>query len=49
MIKKGMYYFKEDTFILENIEDKTSDFRVSIKIDKIKELLKSIFQRKIEA
>lgn len=48
MIKKGMYYYKEDAFILENIEDKASDFRVSIKIDKIKELLKQIFTNEIE-
>jgi len=48
MIKKGMYYYKEDSFVLENIEDKTSDFRVSISIDKIKSLLQNILETKIK-
>ena len=48
MIKKGMYYYKEDTFVLENIENKTSDFKVSIKLDKIKYFLKSILEKKLE-
>lgn len=48
MIKKGMYYYKEDTFVLENIENKTSDFKVSIKLDKITEFLKNILEPKLE-
>ena len=44
MIKKGMYYYKEDAFILEN---KDNDFRVSINLEKIKEFLKSILETKL--
>lgn len=44
MIKNGMYYYKEDTFILENIENKTSDFKISTKTDKIKLFLKNILE-----
>ena len=44
MIKKGMYYYKEDTFILEN---KDNDFRVSINLEKIQEFLKSILETKL--
>ena len=43
-----MYYYKEDSFVLENIEDKTSDFRVSISIDKIKSLLQNILETNIK-
>lgn len=42
MIKKGMYYYQEDTFILENIENKTSDFKVSINTNNIKRFLTGI-------
>lgn len=42
MIKKGMYYTKEDTFILEMIENKTSDFKISISSEGIKGFLKEI-------
>ena len=49
MIKKGMYYYKEDDFVLEYIEDKISDFRISIKTDKLKEFLKSVFRNEINA
>jgi len=48
MIKKGMYYYKEDTFVLENIQNKTSDFKISIKIEKMKEFLKSILAINLE-
>ena len=48
MIRQGMYYNKEDNFILENIKDNVSDFRVNIKIDKIKDLLKSILESKLK-
>lgn len=44
MIKKGMYYYKEDAFILENND---SDFRVSINLEKIKEFLKCILETKL--
>ena len=47
MIKKGMYYYKEDTFILENIENKTSDFKVSITNDRIKNFLAGILEATI--
>lgn len=49
IIKKGMYYYKDDTLILEHIEDQNSDFRVSIKIDKIKKLLTDIYTKEIKA
>lgn len=48
MIKNGMYYYKEDTFVLENIKDNTSDFKVSIKIEKIKEFLQTILEATIQ-
>lgn len=41
---KGMYYFQEDKFILENIENATSDFKISIEIDKMLEFLKENLQ-----
>lgn len=44
MIKNGMYYYKEDTFILENIENKSSDFKISTKTDKIELFLKNILE-----
>jgi len=47
MIKKGMYYYKEDTFILENIENKISDFKVSINTDRIKRFLTDILEATI--
>ena len=34
MVKKGMYYFLEDKFILENIDNNISDFKISVEIDK---------------
>lgn len=40
MITKGMYYYKDDRFVLENIENNTSDFKISIKMDRMLEFLK---------
>ena len=48
MITKGMYYFRDDSFVLENIENKTSDFKVSIKIDELKEFIKQIIEKKLK-
>lgn len=48
MITKGMYYFNEDTFILENIENKTSDFKISTKTEQIKQFLKNILETNVE-
>ena len=48
MIKKGMYYFNDDTFILENIENKTSDFKISTKTEQIKQFLKNILEINVE-
>lgn len=48
MIKRGMYYYKEDTFILENIENNTSDFKVSIKLNSMIEFLKRILDSSLE-
>ncbi len=47
LILNGMYYFKEDKFILENIIKNGSDFKVSIETDKLKEFLRIILQNKI--
>lgn len=47
LIKRGMYYYKEDKFILENIENKVSDFRVSINEDKIKVFLMKLLEANI--
>lgn len=44
MIQKGMYYYNDDTFILENIENKASDFKISTGTDKIKNFLKNILE-----
>jgi len=44
MIKRGMYYHKEDTFVLEHIENNASDFRISIKTDRIEQFLKNILE-----
>ena len=35
MINRGMYYYQDDKFILELVDNKISDFKVSIKIDKM--------------
>ena len=43
MITKGMYYYNEDTFVLENNDN---DFKVSINLDKIKEFIKNILETK---
>ena len=49
MIKNGMYYIKDDTFILEHMEKNTSDFRTSIKLDDIKEFIKQILESKLNS
>lgn len=45
IVSKGMYYFKEDNFIIENIENTTSDFKVSISINNIKLFLKDNLEK----
>lgn len=35
MINRGMYYYQDDKFILELVDNKISDFKVSIEIDKM--------------
>ena len=47
IVRKGMYYYKDDNFILEYLENNTSDFKVSIKIDKINEMLKNILENEL--
>lgn len=47
MVKKGMYYYKDDNFIFENLENNTCDFKISIKIDKLKEMLKNILENEL--
>ena len=44
MIRRGMYYHKDDTFILEHIENNTSDFKISIKTEGIEQFLKNILE-----
>jgi len=44
MIRRGMYYNKDDNFILEHIENNTSDFKISIKTEGIKQFLKIILE-----
>ena len=44
MIKKGMYYYKDDSFILEHMEQNSSDFKTSIKVDEIKDFMKTILE-----
>lgn len=45
IVSKGMYYFKEDNFIIENIENTTSDFKISISINNIKLFLKDNLEK----
>lgn len=45
IVSKGMYYFKEDNFIIENIENTTSDFKISISINNIKTFLKDNLEK----
>lgn len=47
MIKKGMYYFKEDNFVLEHVDKNGSDFKISINSNDLKQLLKSILESKL--
>ena len=44
MVRMGMYYHKDDTFFLEHIENDTSDFKISIKTEGIKQFLKTILE-----
>ena len=44
MIQNGMYYYNEDTFVLEHVENNTSDFRTSIKIDEMINFIKVILE-----
>ena len=41
IIKKGTYYFQDNLFVLENIENNTSDFKVSIDEENIISFLKT--------
>ena len=36
MVNRGMYYFNDDKFILEYVDNKISDFKLSIDIEKMK-------------
>lgn len=47
MISKGMYYTKENDFILEHIDNKNSDFKISISLEMIKSFLKEILEAAI--
>ena len=48
MIQTGMYYLKDDKFIFEHMENNTSDFKTSIKIDELKEFIKTILESRLE-
>jgi len=39
MINRGMYYYQDNKFILELVDNKISDFKVSIEIDKMMNFL----------
>lgn len=41
IIKKGTYYFQDDTFIMEDIVNKVSDFKISINKNDILTLIKT--------
>ena len=41
IVNSGMYYYKDNKFVLELVENKVSDFKISIDIDKMKLLLKN--------
>lgn len=49
IIQKGMYYYDTNTFILENIDNKTSDFKISIDLDKIITFINEIIDQKIKS
>lgn len=40
LTEKGMYYFSDNKFILENVENNTSDFKISISIENMKLFLR---------
>ena len=40
IVSKGMYYFNNDLFILENIENNISDFKISISVNDMQMFLK---------
>ena len=42
LLQNGMYYYYDDAFIIEGIDNKVSDFKISITIDKIIEFLNSV-------
>ena len=42
LLQRGMYYYNEDVFTIESIDNKVSDFKISIAIDKILDFLKNI-------
>ena len=47
LIQKGMYYYNENNFTLENIDNRTSDFKISINIDKIPTFLNDLITNSI--
>lgn len=49
LIQKGMYYYNENNFTLENIDNRTSDFKISIDIDKIPTFLNDLIINSIES
>ena len=45
IVSKGMYYFNGDNFVLKNIENTSSDFKISISINNIKTFLKDNLEK----
>lgn len=47
IIKRGMYYFKNEMFVLEHIDKNVNDFKVSISKDDLKNILKVILENQL--
>ena len=44
MVSKGMYYSKDNKFVLEKVENKVSDFKISIEEEKLVKLLNCVLE-----
>lgn len=44
MVKNGMYYFKDNIFVLEHVDKNVSDFKVSIEVSKLKSVLRIMLE-----
>ena len=48
MIAKGMYYYHNNSLVFEHIDNRVSDFKVSIEIENIKQLLITILEQNLK-